>query len=231
MATDKSDMGSSLMKVVEAISISPDDAREVVVDYESQAKASFPAAGSHEIRDIVVDAIIRRYARLAAVSGGATALTGVVPGIGTAISTLGGGLVDVSTCMKWQIDMTMCLALAFNKRLTNEDAKHMSYIIALTGAIEKMASGGATRIGSKACVRMLNQHLKGATLQWIKALFKQFGLTFTKRAAAKAIPFGVGAIISGGTNYALTQYVGRTARDILAIDAGEKSVFGGAATA
>lgn len=76
-----------------------------------------------------------------------------------------------------------------------------------------MGSAGATRIASKAGVRMVKQYLKGPVLQIIKELFSKIGVTFTQKAAAKVIPFGIGVIVSGAANYALTVYVGKTARD------------------
>lgn len=201
------------MKAVEAIAISPQDAREVVRQYEAQARASHPSASDEKIQDLITDKIISRYAKLAATSGGVTSLAGVIPGVGTAISMVGGGVADVSMCMKLQIDMTMCLGMAINKGMSNEDAKHMSFIIALTGSIEQLVSSNASRIASKAGVKLVNEYLKGATLKIIKELFKQVGITFTKSATIKAIPFGVGVIIGGTANYALTKYVGGTARD------------------
>ena len=221
--TDGEDNGSSLMKMVEAIAISPQDARVVVQQYESQVRQSRPNSSDRDIQKLVTDKIISRYAKLAATTGAATALPGTIPGVGTAVSMLGGSLVDVSVCMKLQIDMTMCLGMAINGGMSNEDAKHMSYIIALYGSLEQMGSAGATKIASKAGVRMVNQYLTGSTLVIIKEFFKKIGITFTQKAAAKAIPFGVGAIIGGGANYALTRYVGSAARDTFHLDLAEKA--------
>lgn len=201
------------MKMVEAIAISPQDARELVAQYEKQAISSAPSAKAEKIQDAVVDKIINRYAKLAATSGAATAIPGVIPGIGTMVGAVGGGLADISVCMKLQIDMTMCLAVAINGKMSNEDAKHMSYIIALYGSLEQMGSSSATRIASKAGVRMVQKYLKGPTLQIIKELFAKIGIAFTKKAAIKVIPFGIGMIIGGTANYALTTYVGKAARD------------------
>lgn len=221
--TDDGTSSSSLMKVVEAIAISPQDARAVVQQYEAQVRRSRPNSLNNEIQKLVTDKIISRYSKLAATSGAATALPGIIPGIGTVASAIGGGITDVSVCMKIQIDMTMCLGMAINGSMTNEDAKHMSYIIALSGSLEHMGSAGATRIASKAGVRMANQYLTGSTLVVIKELFKKVGITFTKKAFMKAIPFGVGAAIGGAANYALTQYVGKEARDTFYLDMAEKA--------
>jgi hypothetical protein len=168
----------------------------------------------------VADKIIKRYSKLAATSGGVTSLAGVIPGVGTAISMVGGGLADVSLSMKFQIDMTMCLAMALKDKLANEDAKHMSFIIALCGALEKAGAVEGAKIASKAGVKMVEQYLKGATLTFIKELFKTVGITFTKAATVKAIPFGVGVVIGSSAGYAMTQYVGKSARNFFLLDDG-----------
>lgn len=222
MTTEKEDAGSSLMKMVEAIAISPQDARAVVQQYEVQARKSIPTATDEKIQELVTDKIITRYSKLAATSGAATAIPGAIPGIGTVVGMVGGGAVDVSVCMKLQIDMTMCLAMAINGSMSNEDAKHMSYIIALYGSLEQMGSAGATKLASKAGVRMVNKYLTGTTLTVIKEFFKKIGIVFTQKAAAKAIPFGVGILVGGSANYVLTKYVGKTARETFLLDCVEK---------
>ncbi len=220
MTVGTEDNGTALMKIVEAISITPQDARAVVSQYEAQVRAGNQNKTDEHIRDLVTKKIIQRYSKMAATSGGVTSLAGIVPGIGTAISMVGGGLADVSVCMKFQIDMTMCLGIAINNGLSNEDAKHMSFIIALGGSLEHLASGAATKTASKATVKVVSEYLKGATLQTIKQLFKQVGINFTKKAAMKAIPFGVGVAISASANYFLTRYIGGVARDVFLLECG-----------
>lgn len=83
--------------------------------------------------------------------------------------------------------------------------------------MEQAASAGTTRIASKAGVKMLNEYLKGPALTTIKELFKLVGIHFTKTAAAKAIPFGIGVAIGATANYGLTRYVGSCAIDCLRI--------------
>lgn len=211
--------GSAIKKFVEAIAITPEDARALVRQYESQARARHAGLSDEQIRLKVADTIIKRYAKLAAASGGATSLAGVIPGIGTALSITGGTLADVSLSVKFQVDMTMCLAMTLKGELTNEDAKHLSFIIALTGALEGAGTKGGTKLVSKAGQRMVEQYLKGATLIYIKELFKAVGIKLTKSGILKAIPFGVGVAIGSGTGYAMTRYVGRTARDFFLLDA------------
>lgn len=222
MTAEHEDNGSSLMKMVEAIAITPQDARVLVEQYETQAKRSLPGASGERIQKAVTDKLIKRYSKLAATSGAATAVPGAIPGAGTAVALIGGGLTDVTICMKLQIDMTMCLAVAINKGLSNEDAKHMSFIVALAGSLEEMGKAGVTKVASKAGVKMVRQYLTGATLTAIKEFFKKIGIAFARKSLEKAIPFGVGIIIGGTANYALTRYVGNAARELFLLDIAEK---------
>jgi len=93
----------------------------------------------------------------------------------------------------------------------------MSYVIALCGALEKSATIQGGKLASKAGVAMVNKYLKGAVLQTIKQLFKAVGVTFTKSALTKAIPFGIGVAFGSAAGYGLTRYVGATARDMFEI--------------
>lgn len=214
----KKDDGSLLMKTVEAIAIEPQEARALAERYESQIRITDPDIQEREIIDLISEKIINRYAKMAAVSGGATSLSGVIPGVGTVAAMLGGGAVDMSVCMKLQIDMTMCLCMAINKEMTNEDAKHMSFIIALAGTIEQAASTQGAAFAAKSASKVVENTLKGATLTTVKELFKQVGITFTKKALQRAIPFGIGAAIGTAANYGLTTFVGKIAKDILWIE-------------
>ena len=46
--------------------------------------------------------IISNYSYYAAFIGGSTSLTGVIPGLGTAVAISGGASADAITCMKFQ---------------------------------------------------------------------------------------------------------------------------------
>ncbi|KYF50092.1 hypothetical protein BE04_26145 [Sorangium cellulosum] len=211
MTAENDETGGRLLKAVEAIAINPIEARSMVDKYLEQSRSDNPNASRQAHQEAVAKMVVKRYCRLAATSGGATALAGVIPGLGTAVTMLGGGLADAAFCMKLQVDMCMCLAAAFGWDLENEDARHLCFLIAAGGALEKAGVEATTRIASKAGVNMLRQYLKGATLQAMKELFKKLGIVFTRKALEKALPFGIGVVIGSGANYALTKYVGAEA--------------------
>lgn len=217
----KNDDGSFLMKAVEAIAIAPEEARAIAERYDAQLRLADPDISERQAIDLVVKKIINRYSKMAAASGGATSLSGVIPGVGTVAAMLGGGTVDMTVCMKLQIDMTMCLCMAINKEMTNEDAKHMSFVIALAGSVEQAASTAGTEMATKAASKVVENTLKNATLKTVKELFKMIGITFTKKAFQKALPFGIGAAIGTASNYGLTIFVGKVAKDVLWIEHGK----------
>ncbi|MFC0386812.1 hypothetical protein [Muricoccus vinaceus] len=203
--------GGLLLKTLQTVAISPQNAMKAVAKYKKAAQKVNPQLSGAEIEKIVARKIIHRYARYASMSGGVTALPGVMPGVGTLVGMLGGGATDLTICMKLQVDMTMMLAANYGWDLDDQDALHMTLLIAVMGGLEKLGVGGGAPLASKAGVKMLNMYLKGAALQTVKQFLKKFGVNFTRKAAEKAIPGGVGVALSAGMNYGMTKYVGHQA--------------------
>jgi hypothetical protein len=85
-------------------------------------KSSKPKASEHEVQALVAEKIISRYAKMSATNGGVTALAGVIPGLGTAVAMVGGGLTDATIGMKFQVDMCRCLADTFGWDLASDQA-------------------------------------------------------------------------------------------------------------
>jgi hypothetical protein len=207
-----------LLKAVQTIAISPADAKEVVRRLRGQSERKHPGDAAHDHQERVADHIVSRYSRHAATSGGVTALAGVIPGIGTAVAVLAGSATDIAVSMKLQVDMCMCLAETFGYDLHEPDARHLAFLIAAGGALEKAGVEGGVKVASKAGVTMLRQYMKGAALQVIKELFKKLGITFTRKALEKALPFGIGVVFGAGGNYAMTKFVGKQAKQWFLLD-------------
>ena len=171
-----------------------------------------------EIDKIIIDKIISNYSYYTAFVGGSTALTGGIPGLGTAVATFGGATADAALSMKYQIEMTMAIATICGHNIEIEEEKRLCVIIAGLGTINEAAKEGGKQIGAKAFKKMAQQYLKGATLQAVKEIFKKVGITFTRKAVEKAIPFGVGVVIGFSANKGLTYYVGTKVRDFFLLE-------------
>jgi len=212
-----------LLQAVEAIAISPADAHAVVERLGAQSRKDNPNEPDAAHQERVAEHIVSRYSSLAATAGGITALAGVIPGIGTAVAMIGGGATDAVVCMKLQVDMCMCLAAAFGHDLREPDARHLAFLIAAGGALEKAGVEAGAQMASKAGVNMLRQYLKGAALQAVKEFFKKVGIVFTRTALEKGLPFGIGVVLGAGGDYALTQYVGAQATKWFVLDREDRS--------
>ena len=208
-----------LLKAVELILAKPKNIKRESLQLMEKFRKSHPSKQENEIRKIASEKIISNYSYYAAFTGGTTALTGVIPGIGTAVAIGGGASADAVACMKFQIEMTMALATVYGHDILIEEEKRLCYIIAGLGAISEAAKEGGKAVGSKAFVKLVQENLKGATLQAVKEIFKKLGITFTRKALEKAIPFGVGVVIGFSANKGITWYVGTKARDFFTSDA------------
>lgn len=203
-----------LLQAVESILADPKEILKEVRQMEKKYHDRYASKKSAiEIKDVIVSHIISNYSYYTAFTGGATGLTGVIPGLGQVIAMVGGASADVVLTMKWEIEMVMAIAAVYGHNITLEEEKRICYIVAGLGAISEAAKEGGKAIGSKAFIKMTEQYLKGPTLVAVKQVFKKVGITFTRKAVQKAIPFGVGVVVGFGMNKTLTYYVGKKAKD------------------
>ena len=210
---------SKIIQAIDFILAKPEDIQKESLKLLAKIEKANPTKSEAELRRIASEKIISNYSYYAAFAGGTTALTGVIPGIGTAVAVTGGASADMVASMKFQIEMTMALATVYGHDILIEEEKRICYIIAGLGAINEAGKEGGKAVGSKAFIVLARQHLKGATLQTVKEIFKRVGITFSRKALEKAIPFGIGVVIGFGANKGLSWYVGSKARDFFAADA------------
>lgn len=215
---DRQDDKPVLLRAIELILADPAEIKKEAEALHAQYRKRYQDERTEDdIAEMVADKIISNYSYYAAFVGGATALTGVVPGLGTVIASFGGAAADAALCMKYQIEMTMAIAAVYGHDITRDEEQRLCFIIAGLGTINQAAKAGAKNVGAKAFVNMARQYLKGATLQAVKAIFKKVGITFTRKAAEKALPFGVGVVIGFSANKGLTWYVGSKAHDFFKV--------------
>jgi hypothetical protein len=203
-----------LLRAVEMVLAKPEaikrETEQLLAKYRRRYKAD---RTDDDIKDLVAAKIISNYSYSAAFSGGASALAGVIPGLGTVIATFGGATADTALGMKFQVEMAMALATLYEHNILEAEERRLCFIVAALGTISKAAKEGAKQVGTRAFISMARQYLKGATLITVKQLFRRVGVTFTRKALEKAAPFGAGVVISFTANKGLTWYVGTKIHD------------------
>jgi len=207
-----------LLQAIEAMLASPADIKKEAEQLKQKYMERYGEDRSiDEINEYAVEKVISNYSYYTAFVGGASGLPGLIPGLGTVLAMTGGAMADAALSMKYQIEMTMAIATIYGYDVTLEQEKRMCLIVAGLGAINEATKSVGKDIGKTASVKMLRQYLTGATLTTVKEIFKKVGITFTRKAAEKVIPFGVGAIIGFSANKGLTWYVGSKAKDFYSV--------------
>lgn len=199
----------TLLKVLEVIVATPESIKKETDNLITKFQNKYSENKTNEeIQNLVAKKIISNYSYFCAYSGGLTGLSGVIPGVGTLVSAIGGASADLTICIKFQIEMTMALAHFYKHDIETEEGKRICYLIAGLGAINKATQQSGKTVGSKAFIKIVRQYLKGPTLKAVKEIFKKLGLTFTRKSLEKSIPFGIGCILGLTINKGMALYVG-----------------------
>ena len=207
-----------VLKALEVVLANPQDIRNESLALWAKFKKTHPSKSDEDLRKLAANKIISNYSYYAAFSGGATALVGIIPGVGTAVAMFGGAATDTALTMKYQVEMVMAIATIYGHDILIEEEKRLCFLVAGLGAISEAAKEGGKSVGTKAFIEMAQEYLKGSTLIAVKEIFKKVGITFTRKAVEKSIPFGVGVVISFTANKGLTWYVGGKAKDFFSAE-------------
>ncbi|MDN3436492.1 EcsC family protein [Planococcus sp. APC 3900] len=214
MTLNQQDDKPAILKAVEIIIASPESIQKQVQQMEAKYNKKYSKKMTEDqIKDKVADHIISNYSYYTAFAGGTSALPGVIPGIGTAVAMVGGAASDAALTMKWEIEMVMSLATVYGVDITIDEEQRLCYLVAAFGVMNEAAKKGVAGFGAQSLKKMVQQYLKGPTLVAVKAAFKKVGVTFTRKALEKGIPFGVGVVVGTSSNKVLTLYVGKKAKD------------------
>jgi uncharacterized protein (DUF697 family) len=213
---------SKLYDLVQATTMKAPDVKRLVDGFFQQAKREQGRNSLHAQQSWVAEKITSHFAKRSATSGGVTALAGVIPGVGTVAAAIGGGLADAAICMKLQVDMCLCLAETFGYDVSREESRRLAWLIAAGGSLEKTGAKVTVSWASRAGVRMVREWAKGPSLHIIKEMFKRLGMSFSRKALEKALPFGIGVALGSSFNYALSKYVGNMATRWFTIDRDER---------
>lgn len=204
----------NLLAYVELLMTDPKHIRRQALAILARVEAKHQASLDRQaILKLAGDKIIAHYANLTAFTGGATALAGMVPGLGTVVAMIGGAATDTALCLKFQVEMTMALATIYGHDILDKEAQLGCELIAGIGLVTEQAKQSGKIVGTKMFVSMVRKHLSGSTLLLTKVIFKRIGLRFTRTAFVKAIPLGVGVLIGAGGNKIITTLVGKQVRE------------------
>lgn len=207
----------ALLKAIEIILASPADIKRKVQRAKQRHRLpfGFPESES-QARDRIADRLIAGYSTKAGISGGATALIGIVPGIGTVAELFGGATADMALCLKYQVEMCMALACLYGHDIESESDRKKYFIIAGLGTLNTETFRQGSEQAAKLFANLAHRYLREATFDTLRTLFRKVSINLSRKALQKAIPFGIGAVVGFSSNKTLTWVVGRRAKTYFA---------------
>ncbi|MBK6851949.1 MAG: EcsC family protein [Burkholderiales bacterium] len=206
--SDESSLPALLKAVLYALA-TPESLRRYTRELQEDLRLQHPDKTTCEIRALAADKIISQTCYCCAAVGCVAALPGVIPGVGTLTSVLGGGAADLTACVKFQAEMAMKLADLHGYNLVETDVQLLCLFLAGVGKLNESAMERAKTAGTLAVIALLKENLKGALLQAVKTVFTKLGIAFSRTSVLKALPFFIGSVAGAGTNFQLTRVVGR----------------------
>ena len=185
---------------------------------EEEARATFDAISEAENtpgsetdrRECAIDRIIEEAASSSALSGGLTALAGVIPGLGTVLATFGATTANLALTLKFQIEMILRIAHLHGFDLHREKTRQLAFLLAGLALIEPGTAGSPAPFARARQSRDPFSHLSRQLLQ---ELFQHVARVLARRAAGRLLPFGIGVVIGYRTNRRLCLETGKRARE------------------
>jgi hypothetical protein len=202
--------GAALLKAVERIVEAPAQIRAKVAAAERRARGALPDdATEAQVRASLERALISQYSNKTALAGGAAALPSILPGVGTLASALGGGVLDMTLCLKFEIEMVLALTSSRGYDIEDPRERQLAYLLAAAHTYE--ASGGRTGALAdlvKTEADAIWHYTPRQLGKLVSAAFVKLALQLAGRGLARAIPL-VGVVVSTAANKTLTGRVGR----------------------
>lgn len=151
---------------------------------------------------------IRSYSNQAALLGGATALPGLLPGVGTALALTAGPVADMVCLLKLEVELGMTLAAIHGFEIERREERQLVLLAAALNTAEQSPD--------RSCLGSAYEISKDAiwtyTPRRLMKLWATVGTSLlavaASRGLARAIPV-IGIAVGAGMNKALTQRVGR----------------------
>lgn len=206
-----------LLKALELILAPPAVIKQKVKKTKEKLRLRNGRAENEEaLKEKVADKLIASYSNKAGLSGGATAIIGVVPGLGTALELFGGTTADMALCLKYQVEMSMALADLYGQDIENGADRKRYFIIAGLSTLHTETVRQGSEGAAKLFTKLLERSLREASFDTVRVLFRKVSITLSKKMLQKAIPFGIGAVIGFSSNKTLTWIAGQRAKDFFA---------------
>jgi hypothetical protein len=202
--------GKALLSAVERIVDAPEKIREQVERIEAETRRGLPDDASPEqVRTAVERTLISHYSNRTALAGGAAALPGLVPGLGSLAAMLGGGLLDMTFCLKFEVELVLALAAARGYRIEDPRERQLAYLLAAAHTYEASSGQNPLADALKVEADAIWNYTPRQLGKLVASLFVKLAILYAGKGLVRALPL-VGVVVSSAANKTLTSRVGKS---------------------
>lgn len=152
--------------------------------------------------------VVRHYSNLSAISGGATALPALLPGVGTVAALTGGAFADVAMLLKFELEMALVLTHLYGYDITDETERELAFLMASVNTYE--AQGGRNFLvdAAKAQGVALANYAPREVSKVLLVTLAKLATSGIGKGLARAVPL-LGVAVGASFNKVLTGRVGQ----------------------
>ena len=207
----ESQAGERLLSAVERLL---DDTGNIISRVETLKKRVTNSNDPAEIRRRVSSELIAEYSNKAALSGGASALPSIVPGIGTVVALTGGNLVDMAFVLKFEVELSLAMCWLYGLDVRRPKQRQIALLLASVHTHDISAKRPYFADIMDAEATAIWNYAPRQAAKLILTAFGQLALKQAGKSLLRGVPF-VGVLVGGGMNKALTTRVGVAIRRAL----------------
>jgi len=165
-------------------------------------------------REVAAAQAVNHFSNLTAISGGASALPALLPGMGSLLAMTGGTLADMGLMLKFEVEMAMVLSHVYGFDLREPAERQLAFLLASVGTYEARSGESFLADAARAeGVAIWNYAPRQISKTLVKVLTK-IALLQTWKGFVRALPL-VGIAVNASMNKVLTRRVGERCRDDL----------------
>ena len=205
--SEADDQGRRLLSAVERIVDDPENLIATVEEQERKTRRD-PEGTDAAWREAVAESLVAHFSTWSAVSGGATALPGAVPGVGTLVAAVGGSLADMGLMLKFEVEMALCLTHLYGWDIRDERERHLAYLLASVSTHDAQGRGNVLSDLASAEWEAVWKYTPRQVSKFLVAVMTKLAVASTGKGLIKALPL-IGVGVSAGINKVLTQRVGK----------------------
>jgi hypothetical protein len=186
----------------------------------SRLQRTQPHLSAHALAEHWSERVCRRYAA----EGAATALPAVIPGLGTSAQlALEGGTIaaDLTYMLHCMADIVMGVGHIFGREVEHPFNEEFVRVLGIWCGALSLGKEAARRVGTKVATAPI-KHLPGELFKRLnprvgEGIVANLGIRRGSIALGRLIPFGIGALVSGGFNYATMRGFKKTTIEYYAV--------------